>query len=453
MVKSLLNIEPENLEEVSLPKRQVYIETYGCQMNLSDSELMSGVLRDAGFSETSYIDKADVILVNTCAIRERAEERVIARLSQLNGYKVRRPDVVLGVCGCMSKHLSEKLMDRAPYVDLVVGPDSYRGLPALIGKASGEPAFDLRMDRAETYMGVDPARRGGVNAWVTVERGCDKFCSFCIVPFVRGRERCVPAQEVVRQVKCLADEGYREVTLLGQTVNAYRDGEIDFASLLRMLACIDGIERIRFTSPHPSEFTPGLIDAMAKEPKVCAHIHLPVQSGSDRILSAMKRDYDSGEYCRIVEKIRGPCPAVALTTDIIVGFPGESDEDFQETVNLMRNVRYDAAFMFMYSPREGTTAERELQDDIPRDLKRERLESIVAHQEEVSLEINRSFVGRTVRVLVEGESKRDPNRFYGKSEGYKTVIFPRGSTRKNTFVDVSVDRATSHTLLGIVRES
>ena len=451
MVKSLLNIEFENLEGASLPKRQVYIETYGCQMNLSDSELMSGVLREAGFSETAQVDKADVILVNTCAIRERAEERVIARLSQLNGYKVRRPDVVLGVCGCMSKHLSEKLIDRAPYVDLVVGPDSYRGLPELIGKASGEPAFDLRMDRAETYMGVDPARRGGVNAWVTVERGCDKFCSFCIVPFVRGRERCVPAQEVVRQVNSLADEGYREVTLLGQTVNAYRDGEVGFANLLRMLAGIDGIERIRFTSPHPSEFTPGLIDAMAEEPKVCAHIHLPVQSGSDRILSAMKRDYDSGEYCRLVEKIRAAMPGVALTTDIIVGFPGESDEDFQETVDLMRNVRYDAAFMFMYSPREGTTAERELQDDIPRDLKRQRLESIVAHQEEISLEINRSFIGRTVRVLVEGESKRDPDRFYGKSEGYKTTIFPRGSTRENTFVDVSVDRVTSHTLLGIVR--
>ncbi|OGG46334.1 MAG: tRNA (N6-isopentenyl adenosine(37)-C2)-methylthiotransferase MiaB [Candidatus Handelsmanbacteria bacterium RIFCSPLOWO2_12_FULL_64_10] len=419
-------------------------------MNVSDSEIMAGALGQAGYAETPDARLADVILVNTCAIRENAEERVIARLSQLNGYKLRRPEVVLGVCGCMSKHLSEKLVDRAPYVDLVVGPDSYRRLPDLIGRLSGEPALDVRLDRGETYVGVDPVRRQGVNAWVTVERGCDRFCTFCIVPYVRGRERCVPAAEVARQAQGLAEEGYREVTLLGQTVNAYRDGEVDFAGLLRRLCRIDGIERIRFTSPHPSEFTPGLIETMAEEPKVCKHVHLPVQSGSDRILTAMRRDYTSGKYLGLVDRIRAAMPGVALTTDIIVGFPGESEEDFRATVDLMARVRYDSAFTFIYSPRAGTAAYRELADDIPYDVKRGRLEAVVALQERVSLEINRSLIGQAARVLAEGESKRSREQFHGKTEGFKTAVFPRGAVRPNTFVDVRVTDATSHTLFGEV---
>ena len=433
-----------------MPRKKVYIETYGCQMNVSDSEIMAGALGQAGYAETPDARLADVILVNTCAIRENAEERVIARLSQLNGYKTRRPEVVLGVCGCMSKHLSEKLVDRAPYVDLVVGPDSYRRLPELIGRLSGEPALDVRLDRGETYVGVDPVRRQGVNAWVTVERGCDRFCTFCIVPYVRGRERCVPWAEVARQTRGLADEGYREVTLLGQTVNAYRDGEVDFAGLLRRLCRVDGIERIRFTSPHPSEFTPGLIETMAQEPKVCKHVHLPVQSGSDRILTAMRRDYTSGKYLDLVDRIRAAMPGVALTTDIIAGFPGESEGDFQATVDLMARVRYDSAFTFIYSPREGTAAYRELADDIPYDVKRDRLEAVVALQERVSLEINRSLIGQVARVLAEGESKRSREQFHGKTEGFKTAVFPREDVRPNTFVDVRVTDATSHTLFGEV---
>ena len=453
MAEALLTIESIDLKparQVPAARKRVYIETYGCQMNVSDSEIMAGALGQAGYAETPDARLADVILVNTCAIRENAEERVIARLSQLNGYKLRRPEVVLGVCGCMSKHLSEKLVDRAPYVDLVVGPDSYRRLPDLIGRLSGEPALDVRLDRGETYVGVDPVRRQGVNAWVTVERGCDRFCTFCIVPYVRGRERCVPAAEVARQAQGLAEEGYREVTLLGQTVNAYRDGEVDFAGLLRRLCRIDGIERIRFTSPHPSEFTPGLIETMAEEPKVCKHVHLPVQSGSDRILTAMRRDYTSGKYLGLVDRIRAAMPGVALTTDIIVGFPGESEEDFRATVDLMARVRYDSAFTFIYSPRAGTAAYRELADDIPYDVKRGRLEAVVALQERVSLEINRSLIGQAARVLAEGESKRSREQFHGKTEGFKTAVFPRGAVRPNTFVDVRVTDATSHTLFGEV---
>ena len=431
-------------------RKQVYIETYGCQMNVSDSEIMAGALKLAGYAETPDARQADVILVNTCAIREHAEERVIARLSQLNGYKTRRPEVVLGVCGCMSKHLSEKLVDRAPYVDLVVGPDSYRRLPDLIEALAGEPSLDVRLDRGETYEGIDPVRREGVNAWVTVERGCDRFCTFCIVPFVRGRERCVPAAEVVRQVEGLAREGFQEVTLLGQTVNAYRDGEVDFAGLLRRLCRVEGIARIRFTSPHPSEFTPRLIEAMAETPKVCRHVHLPVQSGSDRVLAVMRRDYTAGWYLDLVDRLRETMPGVALTTDIIVGFPGESEVDFEATLNLMARVRYDAAFTFMYSPREGTAAHRDLPDDVSREVKVRRLERAVAFQEGVSLAIHRGMVGRTVRVLVAGPSKRDPEQFYGKTEGFKTAVFPRGKVRPNTFVEVRVDGATSHTLLGEV---
>ena len=348
----------------------------------------------------------------------------------------------------MSKHLSEKLVDRAPSVDLVVGPDSYRRLPELIGALAGEPSLDVRLDRGETYEGIDPVRREGVNAWVTVERGCDRFCTFCIVPFVRGRERCVPAAEVVRQVEALAEAGFREVTLLGQTVNAYRDGEVGFAGLLRRLCRVDGIERIRFTSPHPSAFTPGLIETMAEEAKVCKHIHLPVQSGSDRVLAVMRRDYTAGWYLDLVDRLRGAMPGVALTTDIIVGFPGESETDLEATLDLMARVRFDAAFTFMYSPREGTAAHRELPDDVSREEKVRRLERVVALQEGVSLEINRGMVGRVVKVLVDGPSKRGPEQFHGKTEGFKTAVFPRGAVRPNTFADVRVNGATSHTLLG-----
>ena len=428
--------------------RRVYIETYGCQMNVSDTELMMGVLKKAGFRRALALEDADVVLLNTCAIRERAEERVVGRLSQLSRVKRARPDLVLGVSGCMAKHLAEQLLDRLPYVDLVVGPDSYRRLPELIGEAAGNPALDVRLDRREDYLELDPVRQEGTNAWITIMRGCDKFCTFCIVPYVRGRERSVPASQLLRQLRMAASEGFREVTLLGQTVNSYHDGETDFADLLKMVARVEGIRRIRFTSPHPCDFSDKLIDTMAEESKICRFIHLPVQSGSDRVLEAMKRTYSSGRYVDLVDRLRAALPGLCLSTDVIVGFPGEDDSDFESTMALMRHVRYDSAFMFKYSPRKGTVAYREIPDTVPETEKSRRLQAVIAQQTEISGEINRRYVGRLQEVLVEGDARRGKGQAVGKSDGFKTVVFPRDGIRTNTFVDVRITDATSHTLIG-----
>lgn len=428
--------------------RRVFIETYGCQMNVSDTELMMGVLKKAGFRRALALEDADVVLLNTCAIRERAEERVVGRLSQLSRVKRARPDLVLGVSGCMAKHLAEQLLDRLPYVDLVIGPDSYRRLPELIGEAAGNPALDVRLDRGEDYLELDPVRQEGTNAWITIMRGCDKFCTFCIVPYVRGRERSVPAGDLLRQVRLAASEGFQEVTLLGQTVNSYHDGETDFADLLKMVASVEGIRRIRFTSPHPSDFSDKLIGSIAEESKICRFIHLPVQSGSDRVLEAMKRTYSSVRYVDLVDRLRSALPGLCLSTDVIVGFPGEDDSDFESTMALMRHVRYDSAFMFKYSPRKGTVAYREIPDTVPETEKSRRLQAVIAQQTGISGEINRRYVGRLQEVLVEGDARRGKGQAVGKSDGFKTVVFPRGGIRTNTFVDVRITDATSHTLIG-----
>ena len=427
-------------------KRKVYIETYGCQMNVSDSEVMLGVMQTAGYTPATRVEDADVVLLNTCAIRDHAEDRVLGRLSQLGQLKITRPDVILGVCGCMAKHLSEKLLDRVPYVDLVLGPDSYRELPRMVQEALGDPAFDVRLGRTETYVGLDPVRKEGVNAWITVMRGCDKFCTFCIVPYVRGRERSVSADEVVRQVEIAAQEGFREVTLLGQTVNSYHDGSADFADLLSKIARIDGIQRIRFTSPHPSDFSDKLIETLAGEDKVCPFVHLPLQSGSDRVLEAMKRSYSSEHFLRLVDDLRGAVPGLALSTDIIVGFSGEERRDFDRTLDVVREVRFDSAFMFKYSTREGTVADREIPDTVSEAEKGERLQELIEIQSAISLEMNRAYMGREVEVLVEGPAKRAGQRS-GKTDTYKTVVF-EGDASANTFVNVLVSRCTQKTLIG-----
>jgi len=424
----------------------VYVETYGCQMNVSDSEVMLGVLKSAGYSAAPRLEEADVVLLNTCAIREHAEDRVLGRLSQLSHLKMKRPDMVLGVCGCMAKHLSERLLDRVPYVDLILGPDSYRDLAQMVQEARGEPALDVKLGRTETYVGLDPARSDGVNAWITVMRGCDKFCTFCIVPYVRGRERSVAAEEIVRQAEVAAQEGFQEVTLLGQTVNSYYDGEMDFADLLEQVARVEGIRRIRFTSPHPSDFTPKLIEAMGREPKICPFIHLPLQSGADPVLEAMQRSYTTAKYAKLVEDLRSAIPGLSLSTDIIVGFPGETREDFDRTLDLMREVRFDSAFMFKYSEREGTVAEREIPDTVSETEKGERLEEVIALQNGVSLEVNQTYVGRTVEVLVEGPARR-PGQTSGKTDTFKTIVFT-GEAEPNTFVDVTVTDCTQKTLIG-----
>jgi len=430
--------------------RRVYIETYGCQMNVADSELVASILRQAGYQILPTPEGAEVILLNTCAVREHAEERVIGRASQLSGLRAHTPNLTLGILGCMAQRLAETLPERAPFVDLVMGPDSYRRLPQLLADTAEDTLLDVRLDREEDYLGIDPIRRQGVNAWVTIMRGCDKFCTFCIVPFVRGRERSVPADEILRQVRLLAAQGYREVTLLGQTVNSYSDGEVDFASLLRRVGQVEGIRRLRFTSPHPSDFTPQVIAALAEVPAICPGLHLPLQSGSDRQLELMRRGYTVAQYRDLVRRLRTALPGLALTTDLIAGFCGETETDFQQTLDLVGELRFDSAFMFKYSPREGTYAHKKLEDDVPEALKTERLERLIALQEGISRQINEGLVGRLAEVLVEGPSKRqqgDTRTYYGRSPQGKTVIFPQEAPA-NSLVQIRLQRATSHTLFG-----
>src|SRR5436190_712690 len=375
----------------------VYVETYGCQMNVADTELMLGHLAAHGYTRTEAAEAADVILLNACAIREHAEARVLGRLGELARHKRRRPDVRLGVTGCMAQHLRGRLAERAPWVDVLVGPDGYRRLPELLRGGDGDPHVALRLDPSETYADLPVAREGGVRAWVTVMRGCDRFCTFCIVPYVRGRERSLPGPVLVGQVGALAAAGVREVVFLGQTVNAYHDGAWDFAELVRRSAAVPGLRRIRFTSPHPAEMSERLIDAMADCPAVAPQLHLPVQSGSDRVLARMQRDYRAAEYEALVARLRARVPGIALSTDVIVGFPGEDEADFAATEALMRRVQYDSAFLFKYSPRAGTRAFG-WGDPVPDEEKSRRLRHLVDLQEGISAEINRGLVGARVEV-------------------------------------------------------
>ena len=430
--------------------KKVYIETYGCQMNVADSELVTRILADAGFHIIEAPDKADVILLNTCAVRERAEERVIGRASQLYGLRHRTPNLTIGILGCMAQHLAKSLPQRAPFVDLVMGPDSYRRLPQILADTADETLLDLRLSRDENYLGINPIRKVGTNAWVTIIRGCDKFCTFCIVPYVRGRERSVNSDEIVRLVENIAREGFREVTLLGQTVNSYDDGQMDFAKLLKAVSAVKGIERVRFTSPYPRDFTVAAIEAMAALPQVCPALHLPVQSGSNAQLEAMQRGYTVEQYRELVLKLRRAVPHLALTTDIIVGFCGETEEDFQETLALMEEIRYDSAFMFKYSEREGTYAHKKMPDDVSQEVKKDRLQQVIKLQEQISYEVNQQMRGKRVEVLVEGPSKRQTGQGhnnYGRSAQGKVVVFPQKAT-PNTLVQVQIDKTTSHTLFG-----
>jgi tRNA-2-methylthio-N6-dimethylallyladenosine synthase len=426
---------------------RVYLETYGCQMNVADSQTVSAVLRRAGYVTADGLDDADIVLLNTCAIREHAEEKVLHRLRELARLKQSRPEVKLGLLGCMAQHNRLAIMEKAAFLDVVAGPDSYRRLPELIGSAGFDAAIDVRLDRAETYADITPDYGGGVRAYVTAMRGCDKFCAFCVVPFVRGRERSVPPPDLMREIGELAARGVKEVVLLGQTVNAYRFGETDFGALLRMIASIDGIERIRFTSPHPSDMSESIIEAMATEPKVQPHMHLPLQSGSDRILSAMERGYTVAEYLELVSRVRAAIPQVAISTDIIVGFHGEGESDFAATTAIMREVGYDAAFMFKYSVREHTRAFK-LGDSVSEEEKGRRLIELIAIQEESSLARNRAMVGLEFPVLVEGPARRGGGMLAGKTPQFKTAIFAgvEGIGAGDT-VNVRVDSATGHSLM------
>jgi len=430
----------------------IYIETYGCQMNVADTELLLGHLGQHGYRRAGSPADADVILLNTCAIREHAEDRVFGRLGELARHKVRHPAVQLGIAGCMAQHVRERLLEKIPFVDFVVGPDEYRHLPEVLGSAIGDPLVAVQLDRTETYADIVPQRERGVRAWVTVMRGCDKFCTFCIVPYVRGRERSLPADAVLEQVRMLAADSYREVVYLGQTVNAYRSGTVDFATLLRQTQAIDGIERIRFTSPHPIDMTESLIAVMASCSKVCPQLHLPLQSGSDRMLAKMERGHTVAEYRSLVDRLRRAIPGIALTTDIIVGFPGEEEADFAATCALVREIGYDSAFMFKYSARSGTKAAK-WPETVAEEEKGRRLQAIIAVQEAQSAAINRALIGSTTAVLIEGPARRRDGWHAGKSPQFKTVVFPANGTRIGDLVQARITGATAHTLIAEVEES
>ena len=387
---------------------RIYIETYGCQMNVSDSELMFGVLGRAGYVRTDDPAEADVLLVNTCAVRDHAEQRVLGRMGELKRYK--RPGNVLGVVGCMAQRLGPRLLERVPQVDLVIGPDGYRGLPELIARArggdgGGQRVADVTFKEWEHYEDVPPVRDNAFSAFVTVQRGCDYRCTFCIVPMTRGPERSRKLADVVGEIGQLAARGTSEVTLLGQTVNSYHDGEHDFADLLRAVGAIDGIRRVRFTSPYPTDFTDAVLRAMAETPAVCEYVHLPVQSGSSRTLKRMLRRYDREGYVDVVAALRAAIPGIALSTDIIVGFPGETEDDFQETLSLVEAVEFDDAYTFKYSVREGTPAVR-IKDHVPEEIKTERIGRLIATVRRIAKRKNMGLIGSTHEVLVEGPAKR-----------------------------------------------
>src|SRR5580765_6368905 len=386
------------------PRPTVYVETYGCQMNVSDSELMLGTLADHGYDAVDKPDGADVILVNTCAIREHAEQRVIGRLGELK--RNMKPGSIVGVTGCMAQRLGPQLLTRAKHVSIVIGPDGYRALPDLIDRArAGERTIATTFDLEEHYEDFQPRRFDKVKAWIPVQRGCDYRCTYCIVPTTRGAERSRRLADVVREVEAVVAEGMTEVVLLGQTVNSYHDGEFDFADLLRAVGAVDGVRRVRFTSPYPTDFTPRVLAAMAETPAVCEHVHLPVQSGSSRTLKRMLRRYDRDRYVDVVASLRAAVPGISLSTDIIVGFPGETEEEFQETLSLVEQVQFDDAYTFKYSLRDGTPAVR-IKDHVAEEIKTERIGRLIALVRRIAKQKNIGLIGTTHEVLVEGPAKR-----------------------------------------------
>lgn len=428
-------------------KPTVYIETYGCQMNVADSELMYGKLVAHGYAPVDAPDGADVILVNTCAIRENAETRVIGRLGELRRYM--KPDTIVGVTGCMAQRLGPRVLEQARHVSLVVGPDGYRALPALLdGARRGEKFTATDFDLEEHYEDVVARRFEGVKAWIPVQRGCDYRCTYCIVPFTRGPERSRKLDDVVREVQQVVEQGLSEVVLLGQTVNSYTDGTHDFADLLRAVGAVDGIRRVRYTSPHPNDFSDRVIDAMASVATVCEHIHLPMQSGSTSMLKRMLRRYSREEYLDCVARMRAAIPGLSLTTDIIVGFPGETDAEFEDTLSLCQEVRFDDAFMFKFSPREGTPATRMPAEwTIPDDVMSARFDRLVKTVRGISRENNLKRLGDTVEVLIE-KLARDGELWQARSRDFKTVMVPADAGKIGDYLRVQLTGTTGATFTG-----
>ncbi len=436
--------------------RQVYIETFGCQMNEYDSELVRTLLRREGYVFTEDRECADVILMNTCAIRENAHTKVYTHLSDFRVIKKTRP-LVVGVLGCMAQNLKAELTEKEPLVDVLAGPDSYRQLPMLIDNAlraqeQGTATKGLAVDLSEyeTYEDVTPERGDGVNAWIAVMRGCDNFCSFCVVPYTRGRERSRDPQGIIEEATRVAEQGFKQITLLGQNVNSYRFGTWDFAKLMTAVADVPGIARVRFTSPHPKDFPSSLREAVAFHPRICKHIHLPVQSGNDRILDLMNRTYTQREYRALVDQIRSMNPDIVLTTDVIAGFCSETEAEFVDTFRLLEEIRYHAAFIFLYSERKNTIAARKFRDDVPEDVKSRRVTELVSLQRQISTERNREYLGSSLPVLVEGDAKKSHLQAMGKTDGNITVVWNKTSSPADPgqMISLKIYDASASTLYG-----
>lgn len=435
--------------------KKIYIETYGCQMNVGDSEVIFSILGKEGYERTESMDEADVILANTCSVRDNAEQRIWGRIEVFHKQKEKRGGVVVGIVGCMAERLKDKLLDTHK-VDLVAGPDSYRTLPALLRDiAPDKPQINVMLSHEETYADIVPVRtdRNGVSAFISIMRGCNNVCSYCVVPYTRGAERSRDPKTIVDEARNVFSKGYKEVTLLGQNVDSYNwnpeDGQgCDFPDLLEMVAGISPELRVRFATNHPKDISDKLIDTMAKYANICEHIHLPVQSGSDRLLEKMRRRYTSGWYLDRVARIREVMPGCGITTDVIAGFCSETEEDHRQTLDLFRKVGFDYAYMFYYSERPGTLAARHYPDDVPPDVKTRRLNEIIALQNELSLKSNRNDIGKVFRVLVEGPSKKNPEELCGRSGSNKMCVFPGGGHKAGDYVDVEVVSCTSATLIG-----
>jgi tRNA-2-methylthio-N6-dimethylallyladenosine synthase len=437
--------------------RKVFIRTFGCQMNEYDSDKMADVLAvGEGYEQTDRPEEADVILFNTCSVREKAQEKVFTDLGMVRHLKQKNPDLIIGVGGCVASQEGAAIVQRAPYVDLVFGPQTLHRLPQMMDRrrASGRPQVDISFPEIEKFDHLPPARVEGASAFVSIMEGCSKYCTFCVVPYTRGEEVSRPLDDVLAEAAGLVDQGVREITLLGQNVNAYRgamgEGEVaDFALLLELVAEIPGVERLRFTTSHPREFTPRLIDLYAKLPKLVSHLHLPVQSGSDRILAAMKRGYTALEYKSIVRKLKAARPDLCLASDFIVGFPGETEEDFQATMKLIEDVGFDASFSFLYSARPGTPA-ASMADETPAAIKSERLHRLQALIEAQAAAISAAMVGSVQKVLVEGPSRKDPRELAGRTDNNRVVNFPASPRLIGQMVDVRITRALPHSLRGEV---
>jgi tRNA-2-methylthio-N6-dimethylallyladenosine synthase len=448
--------------------RKLYIESYGCQMNFSDSEIVASILAKEGFDTTSDIKAADIVFLNTCSIREKAEQTVRHRLTHINGLKKNKPELLVGVLGCMAERLKSQLLEEEKIVDLVAGPDAYRDLPKLILQVDdGQKAVNTFLSREETYADISPVRlnSNGVSAFISIMRGCDNMCSFCVVPFTRGRERSRDPHSIVSEARNLFELGYREVTLLGQNVDSYKWSEIEnnkarlekkvvdkvvtFADLLQQVAEVNPLLRVRFSTSHPKDITDDVLHTMARYENICNNIHLPMQSGSSRILDLMNRGYDREWYLTKIQRVRAILGEdCGISSDMITGFCSETEEDHQDTLTLMDNVQFDFAYMFYYSERPGTLAEKKYKDDVDLEVKKKRLSEIIKRQNAHSLIRNRADVGKLHTVLVEGFSKRSDQYLQGRNSSNKVVVFPRENFSKGQYVTVKVEECTGGTLLG-----